>query len=524
MSSTPNRRSLLGTSALAGFDPILLAFIDDLVAREEPSEGFALRCRACARHFLIWRERCGIPLEVVDFTVIERFLQHDCDCCAVVVPTPAGLRPWRKRRSSAELMRFIRFLERMGRIETPGDLDDNLRFLEEFLEQLRGAGYATTSIARHRCGCAALLVWLHLSRLCLRELTLDVLARFRDRQVMCFIPELFGGDRTYSRKGAYEEEIRKFLDYLAAIGRLEPLEPAPEKDLTEPLRRFSVWLDRHRGIAASSIDRHIGTIAAVLPALGDDPRSYDAALVRKVLWEQLETRTTEHARHLTTSMRMYLRFLVSEGGVPAALVEAVPTVPRWRLSTLPRYVPADDVERAVASCVDGPVGVRDRAILLLLARLGLRAGDVVALRLDDIDWDRAEIRVSGKSRHQAALPLPQDAGDALYAYITTARPNVNAEEVFLRARAPYRPFGCSGTVSAIARRALDRAGVTTLAGRGAHVFRHSQATALLRSGATLEVVQSLLRHASPNTTMVYAKTDAVMLQEVVQPWIGGISR
>ena len=524
MSAIPHRRSLLATSALVNFDPIVLAFIDDLVAREEPSEGFALRCRACARHFLIWRERRDIPLEAVDITVIERFLQHDCDCCTVVVPAPAGLRPWRKRRSAPELMHFIRFLERTGRIETPGDLDDNLHLLEEFLERLRGAGYAPTSIARHRCGCAALIVWLHLSRLSLRELTPDVLARFRDRQIMCFIPGLFGGNRTYSRRGAYEEEIHKFLDHLAALDRLEPLEPAPEKDLPEPLQRFSAWLDRHRGIATSSIDKHIGTIAAVLPILGDDPRAYDAALVRKVLWEKLETRTREHARQLTTSMRMYLRFLVSEGGVSAALVEAVPTVPRWRLSTLPRYVPADDVERTVASCGDGPVGVRDRAILLLLARLALRAGEVVALRLDDIDWDRAEIRVSGKSRRQAALPLPQDVGDALHAYIATARPGVNAEEVFLRARAPYRPFGCSGTVSAIARRALDRAGVTTLAGRGAHVFRHSQATALLRSGATLEVVQSLLRHASPDTTMVYAKTDAVMLQEVAQPWIGGISR
>ncbi|MCY4556854.1 MAG: tyrosine-type recombinase/integrase [Chloroflexi bacterium] len=523
MSAIPNRRSLLATSALVDFDPIVLAFIDDLVAREEISDGFALRCRACARHFLIWRQRCGVSLEAVNLTVIERFLQHDCDC-RTVVPAPVGLRPWRKRRNSPELMRFILFLERTGRIETPGELDDNFRLLEEFLERLRGAGYASTGIARHRCGCAALIVWLHLSRLSLPELTPDVLARFRDRHVMCFIPEAFGGDRTYSRRGAYDEEIHKFLGHLAAMGRIESLEPASEKDLPEPLRRFSAWLERHRGIATSSIDKHIGVIAAVLPTLGDDPRSYDAALVRKVLWEQLETRTRQHARQLTTSMRMYLRFLVTEGSVSAALVEAVPNVPRWRLSPLPRYIPADDVERAVASCGDDPVGVRDRAILLLLARLALRAGDVVALCLDDIDWDRAEIRVSGKSRREAALPLPQDAGDALHAYIATARPGVDAEEVFLRARAPYRPFGCSGTVSAIARRALDRAEVTTLAGRGAHVFRHTQATALLRSGATLEVVQSLLRHASPDTTMVYAKTDAVMLQEVAQPWIGGIGR
>lgn len=523
MSTMPNRRSLLGTSALFNFDPIVLAFIEDLVARETVSEGFALSCRACARHFLIWCERRGISLDTVDMAVIERFLQHDCDC-RNVVPTPVRLHPWRKRLSSPELMRFVLFLERTGRIETPGELVGNLRLLEEFLERLRGAGYALTSIARHRCGCAALIIWLHLSRLHLRELTKDVLARFRDRQAMCFVPGALGRERTYSRRGAYEEEIHKFLCHLAAIGRIEPLESAPAKCLPEPLGEFSAWLERNRGIAKSSIERHVGMIAAVLPTLGDDPRTYDAALIRKVLWEQLEVRTSQDAQQVTTSMRMYLRFLASGGDVSAALVDAVPSVPRWRLSTLPRYVSADDVERAVASCGDGSAGVRDRAILLLLARLALRAGDVVALRLDDIDWERAEICVSGKSRRQAALPLPQDAGDALHAYIAEARPRVDAEEVFLRAKAPYRPFGCSGTVSAIARRALDRAGVATLAGRGAHVFRHSQATALLRSGATLAVVQSLLRHASPNTTMVYAKTDAVMLQEIAQPWIGGIGQ
>ena len=130
--------------------------------------------------------------------------------------------------------------------------------------------------------------------------------------------------------------------------------------------------------------------------------------------------------------------------------------------------------------------------------------------------------MAGKSRRQTALPLPQDAGDALYTYITTARPRVDEEKVFLCVRPPYRAFGALNTVSSIARFALDRAGVTTFATRGAHVFRHSRATELLRSGATFDTIQSLLRHGSRNTTMIYAKTDAVMLQEVTQPWIGGL--
>lgn len=519
MSSIPNRPPLAAT-AQHDFNPIVLAFIDEL-RREAIAERDITMYTGPAHHFLIWGERRGIALKTIDGTMIDRFLQHDCDCLSEV-PAPLRLRPWRKRRTSPRLMKFVRFLERTGRVDTPGDLDDNFRVLDVFLERLRVDGFTPTTIAFYREGCAGLLVWLHLSRIRLRDLTPDVYARFRERRFICSIPGVFCGHRMQSPGGGYDVAIRKFCRYLAAIGQIESLESVPKKKpLPECLERFSVWLECTRNISPASISTHVRQIAAVLPALGEDPRAYGAALIRRVLFEHIEHRSRNGARTLATAMRMYLRFLVSQGRIAPALVEAVPTVPRWRLSTLPRYISAEDVERSVASCGDDPVGVRDRAILLLLARLALRAGDIVALRLDAIDWDRAEIRVSGKSRRQTSLPLPQDAGNALYTYITTVRPSVDHEKVFLCANAPYRPFGDPSTVTSVARRALDRAGVTTFATRGAHVFRHSQATQLLRSGATLEVIRSLLRHASPDTTMIYAKTDLVMLQEVAQPWIGG---
>ncbi|MDE0177635.1 MAG: tyrosine-type recombinase/integrase, partial [Gammaproteobacteria bacterium] len=249
--------------------------------------------------------------------------------------------------------------------------------------------------------------------------------------------------------------------------------------------------------------------------------TYDASLVRRVLLEAMQPWSQSTAGHLASSMRMYLRFLVSEGSVAATLIAAVPSAPQRRLSSLPRYISPEDVERAIASCGENPAGMRDRAILLLLARLALRAGDITDLCLGDIDWDRAEIRVAGKSRRQTALPLPQDVGDALHAYIARVRPVIDEDKVFLRTMAPARALANPGVVSNIAKRALDRASVRTFAGRGAHVFRHSQATGLLRSGADLDVIQALLRHASPSTTAIYAKTDTVMLQEVAQPWIGG---
>ena len=524
MSSTPNGRFLAST-VLADFDPIICGFLEDLRARGEITEGHADQHRGPARHFLIWTVLSGIALEEIDGSVIDRFLQHDCDCWSTVSMPRKGmwLRRWRKRKSSPAIMRFVRYLEQTGRIQTPEGLADKFGLLGDFLERLRGEGYASGSIKQYRCSCNWLVVWLHLFRIPLHELTLAVYERFLNSDFSCTIPGEFYCRQAPSPGSSCDMRIRKFLNYLASIGQIEPLEPAPkEKALPAILDRFSDWLECNRGIRVRTINSYARHIEEVLPELGDDPGRYDASLIRSVLLEQLEHRSPERARSLITSMRMYLRFLASEGVVAGTLMNAVPTIRRSRLSSLPRYIPAEDIERTIDSCGNHHAGIRDRAILLLLARLALRAGDVAALRVCDIDWDRAEIRVSGKSRKESALPLPQDVGDALRTYITKARPKAaNEDRVFLRAVAPHGSFSNASVVSKVVRRALDRAGINTVGGRGAHVFRHSRATELLRSGASLDAIQHLLRHESLNTTMIYAKTDVAMLLEVVQPWIGG---
>ena len=505
-------------------DALVAAFVDDLRRRTADfCEDFFCTHRRIALHFLIWIDLTGVELKKVDATIIYRFLRHDCRCgasCASV-----HFRRWRKRRRSTELMKFVRFLEQSGHIETPGELEDNLRLLDAFLGGLRDGGYAAATINLYRVACTALIVWLHLSRICLCDLTLDVIARFKKRQFAPWIPGVFRGQEAW-RPNTYATELRGFLRHLVAIGRVEAVEPASVAP-TSPILpdRFAVvWLENHRAIRPGSIRRHVRLIAEMMPELGDDPRAYDTALIRDVLHRNIQRRSRSYAPVPTSTMRMHLRFLASEARIQPGLVAAVPSAPRQRLSSLPHYIASDDVERAIATCSDNAAGLRDRAILLLLARLALRAQDIVALRLADVDWDRAQIRVSGKSRREAILPLPQDAGDALHAYIATARPKVDVDKVFLCTSPPWRGFGASNTVGSVARRALDRAGIKTFAGRGAHVFRHSQATTLLRSGATLDVIQSLLRHRSPNTTAIYAKTDAVMLQEIAQPWIGGIEQ
>jgi site-specific recombinase XerD len=236
-----------------------------------------------------------------------------------------------------------------------------------------------------------------------------------------------------------------------------------------------------------------------------------------------------HARQLSpvraalmvTALRSFLRYLRHRGVIAIDLAACVPTVPKWSLSTLPRFLPAAAVER-ILECCDRTtaVGRRNHAILLLLARLGVRAGEVVGLRLDDIDWSTGQITIRGKGEKSAQLPLTNDVGAALAAYLRHDRPRSATRSVFLRHRAPLVGFGNSSTISSVVRRALKRAGVES-AHTGAHVLRHSLATSLLRQGGSLDEIGELLRHQSPNTTAIYAKVDVTALHTLALPWPGG---
>jgi site-specific recombinase XerD len=224
---------------------------------------------------------------------------------------------------------------------------------------------------------------------------------------------------------------------------------------------------------------------------------------------------------MVTALRSFFRYLRHSGAIATDLAGCVPTVPNWSLSTLPRFLPAAMVER-ILKCCDRktPVGRRNHAILLLLARLGVRAGEVVGLSLDDIDWSTGQITIRGKGGKSAQLPLAADVGAALAAYLRHDRPRSATRSVFLRHRAPLVGLGNSSTISSLVRRALKHAGVES-AHTGAHVLRHSLATSLLRQGGSLDEIGELLRHQSPNTTAIYAKVDVTSLHTLALPWPGG---
>lgn len=227
------------------------------------------------------------------------------------------------------------------------------------------------------------------------------------------------------------------------------------------------------------------------------------------------------AQLLVTALRSFLRYLQHQGKIALSLAGCVPTVARWSFSALPKSLPPTAVRRVLDHCNRRtPSGRRDYAILLLLARLGLRAGEIVALSLEDFDWETGRITIRGKGGSWAQLPVPPDVGEAVAEYLRQDRPRCSSRRVFVRNRAPLAGFGNASTVSALVMRSLRRAGVDSPR-KGAHLFRHSLAEDMLRHGASLDEIGELLRHQSADTTAIYAKVDLVALRTLALAWPGG---
>lgn len=276
---------------------------------------------------------------------------------------------------------------------------------------------------------------------------------------------------------------------------------------------FAAWLAARR-YSPSTIRSYLRAAAEVL---GSDPHWYTAAQLRAFVLTQSHGYSYSHAESIVTAVRMFVRFLIAHQACAQGLQYAIPRVARWRRASLPRYIDSVDIQRVVDACdPSDPLGARDRAVLLLLARLGLRAGDIASLRLSDIDWAGGRLQVTGKSRQPVWLPLPQEVGDALLHYIQAARPAVGEAGVFLITHAPYTPI-IPRQVSSTAERAIRRAGIQAPS-HGAHLFRHSAATGWLRQGMSLQAIGTVLRHRDVDTTAIYAKVDVDSLRRVVLPW------
>jgi len=385
--------------------------------------------------------------------------------------------------------------------------------LEGFADALSHAGYAPITARRHLRAAEHFANWAARRGAWASGVTEQVVAGFRRHVPRCRCRRYGHADRSLLHG------VHLFLRYLEETGIIKLA--AVASPVSDPLllRAFRDWMRRQRGTCEGTLANYGPHIRELLTRVGEKPATVDAQTLRQFVLEGSHTCGWAAAKKRTTALRMFLRYMIAEGHCASGLDGAIPVLAHWRLASLPRYLPDDDIERLIASCDrTSPVGTRDRAILLLLARLGLRAGDIVQLRLTDLDWRGAWIRVCGKGRRQARLPMTQEVGQALVAYLAEGRPQTTTDVVFVRSRPPFRAFSSHCAVSVIVGRAFCRAGVTRPSRGAAHLLRHSVATSMLRHGASLDDVAALLRHRSIATTQIYAKVDVTSLNAIAQPW------
>jgi integrase/recombinase XerD len=388
-------------------------------------------------------------------------------------------------------------------------VEGRLRFLgahiDGFRSWLRHNGYRPTTIVELVRLLACWAEWLQAA-----GFTLDSILAGFDGSVAAFKRD----KTTRAPRGA----AALFIRYLREQGVLPPAQKPPSPTERWPiLEAFRTWMRSQRGVADSTLDTYQTTLVDLFKTLGDDPRAFTAHAVRAFVLERAKPHSRGRAKKIATSTRAFLRFLVATGQCPAGRDYAVPRFANWQLASVPKFLAADDIDRAIAAC-EGESRLRDRAIVLLLARLGLRASEVANLKLTDIDWKNGRLAIAGKSRREEWLPLTQEVGDAIIAYIGQARPRLPTSRLFFTNLAPIRPL-TRVAVKCIVGRTLLRAGIKS-SHRGAHVLRHSAATAMLRQGVSLSGVGTVLRHRSPAMTQHYAKVDFGLLSDIAQPWVG----
>lgn len=321
--------------------------------------------------------------------------------------------------------------------------------------------------------------------------------------------------------------MRQFLKFLRHTGVIPPEKVRGRLSPVEhETQAFETYLRHERVLADATISYYVPFIRGFLADRFGKGRVTLSRLcagdVVRFVQRQAPRLHLKRAKLLTTALRSFLRYARYRGEIALDLAAAVPVVANWSMTSIPRAIPAASVRQLLASMSRRtPTGRRDYAIMLLLARLGLRASEVAFLDLDDMDWETGQVSVRGKHGQRTALPLPTDVGAAITAYLRRGRPRSASRRVFLRARAPIGGFRGPSAIGSLVRQALVRADVSAPT-TGAHQFRHALATQMLRHGASLTEIGEVLRHRRPQTTMIYAKVDLTALRTLALPWPGGV--
>lgn len=393
-------------------------------------------------------------------------------------------------------------------------------WVDPFIDTLAQRGHARSVQRRHLHAAVVFGDWMVRQRITVAMVDEAVVARFcrgqRRWRSTC---------RPTGVANDVATGVRALTAYLWEQGAAVRHTPTPATEIEGWVTRFDAHLTRVRGVVPGTRRMYVRYARALLRSCWPDARVDWSAVTadRLITFVQVHAAPLSHTarRAPITATRSFVRFLIAEGVVRAGLDGVIPSVRQWKLATLPRALTPADTRR-VLDLVDRStaVGARDHAILVILSRLGLRAGEVAALRVSDIDWRAGSLDIRpGKTGRARRLPLPQDVGAALVQALRMRPGSTARDVVFCRARPPYRPLSAAA-ITGVAQRALRRADVA-LPRRGAHVFRHSVASDLVQHGVSMKAVADLLGHADLDTTALYAKLDVPTLVTVALPWPGG---
>lgn len=387
-------------------------------------------------------------------------------------------------------------------------------FADGYRNELARLGFTASSVVTHVVLMGQVSRWMTAAGVAVEDLAPALIEDFLESRRA-------GGQRRVPTARA----LGPLLSHLTAVGAVGPPPTRPATPLEELLGRYERHLVDDRGLARSTIAGHLGLARQFLSerqsVTGEETGvpGLSGGVVNRFLLRETERLSVGAAKKRVTELRSLLRFLLVQGLVATDLATAVPPVAGWRDTRLPSSSAGLDVGALVAACdVSRPAGRRDRAVLLLLARLGLRACEVTRLELSDLDWRAGEVRVRGKGGGEASLPLPTDVGDSIVTYLREGRPRTESRVVFLTLLAPVRPVS-SCCVWHIVALAAERSGQAPV---GPHRLRHALAVEMLGRGAALPEIGQVLRHRDLATTAVYAKVDLVALSDVARPWPGAV--
>ena len=393
-------------------------------------------------------------------------------------------------------------------------------YLDELATALHQQGYARDSIRHYLRACDQFGRWLTQ-----QGYTTQVLDEALVERYLRGLPR-----RPMGRQPQLAEGLPHLLQLLRQCGVIA-LPPAPSTATAGDhwLKRYEDYLAHVLGAAVTTQKNYLPIAKRLLDACSQAGHvewdAIPAQAITAFVCQEATIRTGGGRKVLTAAVRGFLRFLVFCGALRPGMEAAVPPLRQWTHATLPQRLTAAQVEHVLATCTgNAPCHLRNRAILLLLARLGLRAHEVVTLRLEDIDWRQGHLRLhASKTHHERLLPLSHDVGEALARYLRQGRPTSASRRVFLNYRAPFRPFAGASAITQVAKRAMRHAGLPDGPLLGAHTFRHSAASQMVNRGASFKDVADVLGHRSLQTTGIYAKLDLDALAAVALPWMGDAS-